>query len=166
MKKLLVCIATLATVAIPLTFSAPARACDQCAAGGGGGGGGARLNNMFEEADADESGGLSLEEFVDSRNTMRDAVSDGTSCQHGEADECDCAGRGGAERPADTDGDGTVSDEERTAHMTERFTQIDADGDGTLTIDELRAARRARRGLGDGGGSGGGGGNGGGGGGQ
>ena len=153
MRNLLIFAATLALV--PVTFlAAPAAACPACdgaansEGGGGGGGGGGRLNAMLEAADVDESGGLSLEEFVASRNSMREQIADGVTCQHEGGEECGCAGRGGDDRPADTDGDGQVSDEERTAHMAVRFAQIDTDGDGSLTIDELRTARRARRGFG------------------
>ena len=160
MRTLLTCAATLALA--PFSFiAAPAAACDDCPAhgtsvrvGSGGGegggeavGGGGRLNTMFETADADESGGLSLEEFVASRVVLRHAVTDGTSCEHAGGEECDCAGRGGEDRPADADGNGSVSDEERDAHIAIRFAEIDGDEDGTVTVDELRTARRARRGF-------------------
>ena len=149
MTKVLTSTAILGAATLFALAPAPADACPACAAQSddGSGNAGARMRTMFEAADADSNGGLSLEEFIASRESMREAVADGTTCSHGEAEDCDCAGRGGADRPADTDGDGTVSDEERVAHMSARFARIDVDGDGSVTMEELRAARRARRGL-------------------
>ena len=56
-----------------------------------------------------------------------------------------------AERMAkiDTDGDGTISEQERTAarsaQIDEMKNRLDADGDGKLTIKELQDSRMARR---------------------
>ena len=45
----------------------------------------------------------------------------------------------------DTDGDGTISAEEREAHRAARFAEIDTNGDGTVDQDEIVAHMEAKR---------------------
>ena len=74
---------------------------------------------MFERADGDGDGVLSLEEMVAAREAHFDAM--------------------------DTNGDGTVSKAEWQARIADMFAKADSDNSGTLTRSEMRAHHRQHR---------------------
>ena len=85
-----------------------------------------RLQERFEQLDADRDGFLDEQELAAMRGRM--------------------GGRGGGERAArmiraDTDGGGKISREEAPPQLRQRFDAMDSDGDGFLTPDEIRAGR-------------------------
>lgn len=105
----------------------------------------------FANADTDDDGLLSLDEFLTasaSRLADVDTNADGVVT----SDELESAGGRFAARVApqrmervDTDGDGQLSlDELETAHAL-HFERADGDGDGYVSMDEMRDARRGRR---------------------
>jgi Ca2+-binding EF-hand superfamily protein len=109
--------------------------------------------NQFEDADADSSGGVTLEEFtaaVGDRFIDADANDDGSMTVEEIADALErMRNLRRAERIVnrlDIDNDGAVSDEEVEAAHQRRFARLDRDNNGTIEENELqRMDRRGER---------------------
>ena len=111
---------------------------------------------MFQRADADNSGSVTLEEFQ-TLSPLDLASADADSNGMINVDELtDAMLREMVKRRAervierfDTDNDGQVSTAEIEAHQQERFASMDIDGSGAIEQDELRLRGGDRDGRGD-----------------
>lgn len=116
------------------------------------GGRGQAPQMMFQRADADNSGSITLEEFT-TMSPLDLAAADADANGSVNVDELtDAMLRQMVQRRAermierlDTDGDGEVSTAEIESRQQEMFARLDIDGSGAIEQDELRV----RRGGGD-----------------
>lgn len=81
---------------------------------------------MFDAADADKDGRVTMEE---AKNALRSHIKDRVQGAAGQA-------LGARLKKLDTDGDGKIS----KAEFDAAFTKLDKDGDGFITEDEIKAS--------------------------
>lgn len=120
----------------------------------GGRGEGPRI--MFQRADTDNSGTVTLEEFT-AQSPFDLASADANSDGNVNVDELtDAMLREMLKRRAervierfDTDNDGQISTAEIESHQQEMFARFDIDGSGAIEEDEMRSRRGRGEGRGD-----------------
>jgi len=101
---------------------------------------GEHLRVRFDTADANSDGSLAFDEFTE----MRGELAEGRRGRHGER-------RGGlglvglAGTPADTNGDGTITQAEFSAATLGHFDRADTNDDGVMTREEGMALRQTIR---------------------
>lgn len=113
------------------------------------------IDQLMKKYDKDVNGELSKAEFEqylkDSKTRQRQGGERGEGSERAEGGERgergERGGRGNREemmKKYDTDGDGKVSEAEKTAMREEMMKKIDTDGDGVVSDEERNAAREER----------------------
>jgi hypothetical protein len=104
----------------------------------------ARQRVRFDRLDSDDNGALSFEEFGAPREKARVAARPAQRAER-RASMAPLRSLMALGRRADQDGDGRIARGEFISAALARFDRADSDGNGTLTTEERRATRRGMR---------------------